>query len=90
MLPSTSVKDLSWELPGTSRYNIVMIHWCQYDMYCDVSIRYCDFIATQCSKHIAYPMSAAEGQDRAMRKYVLISHGNKSAENKLASCLKRK
>jgi hypothetical protein len=46
---------------------------------------YCDSIVIRCSKHVA-----AEGQERAMRKQVLISHGNKSAENKLAPFLKRK
>jgi hypothetical protein len=35
-------------------------------------------------------MSAAEEQERAMRKPFLISHGNKSAENKLAPYLKRR
>ena len=29
-------------------------------------------------------MSAAEGQERAMRKLVFIIHGNKSPENELA------
>ena len=43
-----------------------------------------------CSKHITHHMSAAGGQERAMRKLVLISHGNKIAENKLAPYLKRR
>jgi hypothetical protein len=35
-------------------------------------------------------MSAVKGQERTMRKQVLISHGNKYAENKLAPYLKRR
>jgi hypothetical protein len=39
-------------------------------------------------QNIVLTMSAAEGQDRAMRK-MLICNGNKSTENKLAPYLKR-
>jgi hypothetical protein len=35
-------------------------------------------------------MSAAERQERDMRKQVFICHGNKSAGNKWSSCLKRR
>ena len=34
--------------------------------------------------NILLAMSAAEGQERVMRKQVLISHGNKSAEKNVA------
>lgn len=43
------------------------------------------------SEHIAHDVSAAEGQEReSMRKRVLISQGNKSAENMLAHHFKRR
>ena len=42
-----------------------------------IAIQYCDFIAIRYIKHIAHHMSAAEGQERAMRKQVFIRHGNK-------------
>ena len=42
------------------------------------------FIVIRSSKHAAHHISAAEGQERAMRKRVLIRHGNKSAENQWA------
>ena len=50
-------------------HDIITILRCRYDMYCDshdsicIAIRYCDFTAIRCSKHIA----AAEGQEMAYR-----------------------
>ena len=41
-----------------------------------IAIRYRNFIAIWHFKHIAHYMSAAERQERAMRKLVLISQGN--------------
>ena len=103
---------VGWELPWTSRYNIIAMLRCRYDMYCDsnqtlfvtwaeynktllwnatynpltnsadshdsicIAIQYCNFIAIWCSKHIAYYISAADRREN-MRKWVLISHGNK-------------
>ena len=84
--------------PETPQYDTIAIPWCQYDMYSDshdshdsicIAIRFCDFFfAIQCSKHITPHMSAATRQEKAMRKDVLISHGNGSVENKLAPYLK--
>jgi hypothetical protein len=54
-----------------------------HDSIC-IAIRYYDIIAIRCSKHAAHHTSTAEGQERVMRKQVLISRGNKSADNKLA------
>lgn len=56
--------------------------------YHDTSVPTCD-IAIRCSECIAHHMSAIQRAKRAMRKQVLIGHGNKSAQNQLASYFKK-